>query len=115
MVFIGEAGIGETKFRAIGSGSTIGTAETILAEIDLTGNERAAVFHGLAISDQGEVREVHAIGFMVPEEGWTVRFSGVGCSLTATATTVEFSVVGTTGTHNWIGHVTIEFTQNYAP
>jgi hypothetical protein len=114
MGFTGEAGVGENLYQAVGSGSTTGSSTTPIITVDLQGNERAARFRGRVVSASGERRDIEAIGYMVPEEGWVVHDSGIDCALTATGTTVEFSVVGESGSDFWIGHLEISFTQDYA-
>lgn len=121
MTFTSAVPVGDSSYRAVGSGSTTTTTTADLVVLDLTGNERAAEFSGVAVSDQGDIEEIFGVGFMVPEEGWKV-FAGNagGGSLllvsSASPTILTFAVSGEsfTGDRNWIGSLSIEFTQNYA-
>ena len=116
MTFSGTAGVAETVFQAVGSGSASGASTATLITVNLTGNERAAAFHGRAVSAIGEWREVHGIGYMIPETGWVLHSeggTGLGLLLPGLTSVALAIPVGSEG--DWIGQLSIEFTQNYAP
>ena len=114
--FSGTAAVDAAAFTCAGSGATTGSAAVELCRVNLQGNERAALFHGVAVSETGDTQEVSAVGWMVPDEGWVVsaQDGDLQVSLVGSpSTTVLLSVAG--GETTWRGWLEISFTQNYAP
>lgn len=110
-MFTGTAAVGDTSYTAIGRATS-----GILVEVGLTANERAATFHGRAISASGEFREVHGIGRMIPETGWVLcPEAGTGLGLLQPDLTSVALAIPAGSEGDWTGQLSIEFTQNYAP
>lgn len=110
-MFTGTAGVGDTSYAAVGRATS-----GCLIEVSLAGNERAATFHGGAVSASGARREVHGIGYMVPETGWALHSEGgTGLGLLLTSLTSVALAIPEGSEGDWIGSLRIDFTQNYTP
>lgn len=114
MFFSGTAASATTSFHCFGTAQTSTADPTAaLCEVGLTANERAALFHGVAVGDDGSVLEVVASGAMVPEEGWQLRCQSGDLALVLSGPlTVSLEVTGPA--QAWSGWLEITFTQNYS-
>lgn len=115
MAFSGTASVGAVDFHVMGLGQTTTGVGAVLAEVDLTYNERAAIIEASAISGEGVERRATAIAWMVPEQGWSIHASGDGCRLDIEAGKTLVFVVSGGEEASWAGRVAMRFTQDYVP